>query len=89
MASSFARLKPGISIAEAHSCRKIIAARFASDYPKDNAGHSVTLTPLADTVVDANHQGEITLAGGVLMGVIGLVLLIACVSLAVLGRECY
>jgi putative ABC transport system permease protein len=82
LASSFARLKPGISIGEADASVKTIAAHLASEYPKDNAGRSVVLTPLADTVVGANQQGEITLAGGVLMGVVGLVLLIACVNLA-------
>ncbi len=44
---------------------RLIAAHLASEYPKDNAGRSVVLTPLADTVVGANQQGEITLAGGV------------------------
>jgi predicted permease len=82
LASSFARLKPGISIAEAEASLKTIAAHLASEYPKDNGGRSVVLTPLADTVVGANQQGEITLAGGALMGVVGLVLLIACVNLA-------
>jgi predicted permease len=80
--SSFARLKPGISMAEADASLRTIAAHLASEYPKDNAGRSVALTPLADTVVGVNQQGEFTLAGGVLMGVVGLVLLIACANLA-------
>jgi putative ABC transport system permease protein len=81
LASSFARLKPGISITEADASLKTIAAQLESEYPKDNAGRSVILTPLADTVV-GDQQSEITLAGGVLMGAVGLVLLIACVNLA-------
>lgn len=81
LASSVARLKPGISITEADASLKTIAAQLESEYSKDNAGRSVILTPLADTTV-GDQQSEITLAGGVLMGVVSLVLLIACANLA-------
>lgn len=81
LASSFARLKPGISITGADASLKTIAAQLEGEYSKDNAGRSVMLTPLADTTV-GDQQGEITLAGGVLMGVVSLVLLIACANLA-------
>src|SRR5713226_9651046 len=50
--------------------------------PTDNAGRSVALTPLAQAAVGVNNRGQITLAGGLMMGVVGLVLLIACVNLA-------
>lgn len=81
LVSSVARLKPGISITEADASLKTIAAQLESEYSKDNAGRSVILTPLADTTV-GDQQSEITLAGGVLMGVVSLVLLIACANLA-------
>lgn len=82
LASSFARLKPGVSIGQADASLKTIATHLESEYPKDNAGRSVTLTSLADAAVGANQQGQLSLAGGVMMGVVGLVLLIACVNLA-------
>src|SRR5260370_13994216 len=53
-----------------------------SAFPADNAGRSVALTPLAEAAVGVNQRGQITLAGGLMMGIVGLVLLIACVNLA-------
>ena len=82
LSRSFARLKPGVSMAEADASLKTIATHLESEYPKENAGRSVTLTPLADTAVGANARGQLTLAGGVMMAIVGLVLLIACVNLA-------
>jgi predicted permease len=82
LGQSFARLKPGVSRGEAEASIKTIATHLESEYPKDNAGRSVALTPLAQAAVGANQYGQLTLAGGVMMGVVGLVLLIACVNLA-------
>jgi putative ABC transport system permease protein len=42
----------------------------------------VALTPLADAAVGVNNRTQIVLAGGMMMGIVGLVLLIACVNLA-------
>jgi predicted permease len=77
-----ARLKPGMTLGAAEASLKTIATHLESEYPKDNAGRSVALTPLADAAVGANAHDQFTLAGGVMMGIVGLVLLIACVNLA-------
>lgn len=82
LAQSFARLKPGISIGAADASLKTIATHLEGEYPKDNAGRSVTLTPMAQAAVGANQHDQFALAGGVMMGIVGLVLLIACVNLA-------
>jgi putative ABC transport system permease protein len=82
LATSFARLKPGVSIGQADASLKTIATHLESEYPQDNAGRGVTLTPLADAAVGANQHEQLSLAGGVMMGIVGLVLLIACVNLA-------
>src|SRR5579864_9646324 len=79
---AYGRLRDGVSPAAAQAALKTVAAGLESAFPKDNAGRSVTLTPLAEAAVGANNRGQITLAGGVMMGVVGLVLLIACVNLA-------
>jgi predicted permease len=76
------RLKPGISLGSAEASLKIMASHLASEYSEDNAGRSIALTPLAEAAVGANNHAQITLAGGLMMGVVGLVLLIACVNLA-------
>lgn len=81
-AGVIARLKPGVSVGAAEASLKTLASHLESEYPKDNAGRSVALTPLAEAAVGANAYGQFTLAGGLMMGVVGLVLLIACVNLA-------
>jgi predicted permease len=78
----FGRLKPGIDIRQAEASLQTIAARLQSEYPKDNAGRSVVLTPLADTAVGANQHDQFALAGATMLVAVGLVLLIACANLA-------
>jgi putative ABC transport system permease protein len=87
------RLKDGVSSGSAEASLKTFASHLETTFPQDNAGRSVTLTPLAEAAVGANNNGQLTLIGGFMMGVVGLVLLIACVNLANLllaqaaGRE--
>ena len=76
------RLKPGIGLGPAEASLKTVASRLEAEYPKDNAGRSVALTPLADAAVGANQHDQVALAGTMMMTVVGLVLLIACVNLA-------
>jgi predicted permease len=78
----YGRLKEGVSLAAAEASLKTVAAGLETAYPRDNAGRSVALTPLAEAAVGANQRSQITLAGGLMMGIVGLVLLIACVNLA-------
>jgi predicted permease len=80
--TTFGRLKPGIDIQQAEASLKTIASRLQSEYPKDNAGRSVVLTPLADTAVGANNHDQFALAGATMLIAVGLVLLIACANLA-------
>jgi len=79
---SVGRLKPGVGQGPAEASLKTIASRLEAEYPKDNAGRSVALTPLADAAVGANQHDQMALAGTMMMTVVGLVLLIACVNLA-------
>ena len=76
------RLKDGVSIGEAEASLKTIASHLEREFPKDNASRSVALTPLSDAAVGVNARGQIVLAGGLMMGIVGLVLLIACANLA-------
>jgi predicted permease len=80
--ATFGRLKPGIDIQQAEVSLKTIASRLESEYPKDNGGRSVVLTPLADTAVGANNHDQFALAGATMLIAVGLVLLIACANLA-------
>ncbi len=78
----FGRLKDGVSMSEAEASLKTIASQLEKAFPKDNASRSVALTPLADAAVGVNNRGQLVLAGGLMMGIVGLVLLIACVNVA-------
>jgi len=80
--TAYARLKDGVSIASAEASLKTVASGLEAAFPKDNAGRSIALTPLAEAAVGVNQRGQLSLAGGLMMGVVGLVLLIACVNLA-------
>jgi putative ABC transport system permease protein len=79
---SFGRLKPGVTIREADAAVATIASRLETQFPKDNAGRSAVLSPLSDAVLGIDNHAQVTLAGDVLMAVVGLVLLIACLNLA-------
>jgi predicted permease len=76
------RLKPQVSVAEAQAAMKTVAAGLEKEYPRDNKGRTVELYPLNETALGINQRKQFSLAGGVLMAVVGLVLLIACVNLA-------
>jgi predicted permease len=76
------QLRSGVTLGGAEASLKTMASHLESAFPKDNASRSVALTPLADAAVGVNNRTQIVLAGGLMMGMVGLVLLIACVNLA-------
>ena len=67
---------------QAEASLKTIASQLEKDFPKDNGGRSIALTPLAEAAVGVNQHDQIALAGTMMMTVVGLVLLIACANLA-------
>jgi putative ABC transport system permease protein len=78
----FGRLKPGVTMAQANAALQAIAARLERDYPVPNKGRSVNLVPLAQTTINPNFRNGFVLAGGLLMTVVAIVLLIACANVA-------
>jgi predicted permease len=76
------RLKPQVSVGEARAAMKTIAVGLEKEYPRENKGRTIELYPLNESALGINQRKQFSLAGGVLMGVVGLVLLIACVNLA-------
>ncbi|HKB07252.1 MAG TPA: ABC transporter permease [Candidatus Polarisedimenticolia bacterium] len=76
------RLKPGVTIQQAEGSLRTIAARLEKEYPEPNKGRSVTLLPMAQATVNPNLRRLFVMAGGLLMTVVGLVLLIACANVA-------
>jgi predicted permease len=80
--SIIGRLKPGVSIAQAQSSLKVVAASLEKQYPEANQGRTVEIKSVSDSALGINQRTQFVRAGGVLMAVVALVLLIACVNLA-------
>ena len=71
------RVKPGVTLDQAHAQFDAIADRLAKQYPEDNDGWTFRMIPLRDFLV-----GEMKTPLLVLLGAVGLVLLIACANIA-------
>jgi predicted permease len=77
------RLKPGITIDRAQSSLNILATNLAATFPEANAGKGIAVAEL-----DQGRLGQPEATAGVenllgiLMGVVGFVLLIACLNVA-------
>jgi putative ABC transport system permease protein len=71
------KLKPGVTVQQARTEMKGIAARLEKTYPDTNRGETAVVTPLIDNLV-----GKYRTNLGLLLGAVGLVLLIACANLA-------
>jgi predicted permease len=76
------RLKPGVGLRQADAAMKTIASALEKQYPAANEGRTIEAALESDAALGINGRGQLVLAGGVMMGVVGLVLLIACVNLA-------
>jgi putative ABC transport system permease protein len=74
---SIARLKPGVTLAQARSEIAVVAARIAKQYPNDDPGMSGTVEPLGDYGLEHLRHTMLTL-----LAAVGIVLLIACVNVA-------
>jgi putative ABC transport system permease protein len=74
------RLKPGATSRQAEAELNAIAAQLARDFPKDNEGMAIALSPAG--LIGSRMRGPVIGYAGVLMAVVGLVLLLACANLA-------
>jgi len=71
-----ARLRPGVTLAQAQTELALIGRRLAAQYPKSNKGRTFIAQPLRPDV------GDVRSTLWLLLGAVSLVLLIACVNVA-------
>jgi predicted permease len=76
------RMKPGVDLRQVDAAMKTIASALEKQYPEANEGRTVDVALESDAALGINGRSQLVLAGSVMMGVVGLVLLIACVNLA-------
>ena len=74
---AIARLKPGVSLAQAQQDLHAIAITLQRDHPAEDGGLGVRLTPIREDLV-----GDVRGALLVIQGAVGLVLLIACANVS-------
>jgi putative ABC transport system permease protein len=72
-----ARLRAGVSLPQAQSEMKGLAAQLEKQYPDTNAGWTVIVDPMQQSAVQDVHAALL-----VLLGAVGFVLLIACANAA-------
>jgi len=70
-----ARLKPGVTVAQAKAEMEAISLDLERKYPQENAGWGATVIPLQELIV-----GDIRMSLLMLVGAVSLVLLIACAN---------
>ncbi|MGH9871746.1 MAG: ABC transporter permease [Pyrinomonadaceae bacterium] len=74
------RLKPDVSLAQAESALTAVTLQLGKEYPRENEGRGVRL--LTPGLFIPDIRNSVISFSSVLMGVVGLLLLLACVNLA-------
>lgn len=74
------RLKDGVNLVQAQASMTALGSQLEEEYRKDNEGRNVRLVPLLTARKDPGGNGQVALTTNALMGVAGIVLLIACAN---------
>ena len=78
-----ARLKPGVSVAQAQAPLQVIALRLAEEHPDTNKGFtSIQAIPERLARPEPDPDNTLPAVSGAFMGLAGLVLLVACFNIA-------
>jgi predicted permease len=82
MFAAVARLKPGLTLAQAEAGTQSLARELERQYPLENQGRRLRLMPITEASMDARTRSTVQRAGTVLMVISSLVLLIGCGNVA-------
>ena len=82
LAAMVARLKPGVTLAQAQASIHTLGIQLEKEYPKDNGGRNEMLVPIDQTNIPPQLRSVFLRAGTLMMLIVGLVLLIACANVA-------
>jgi predicted permease len=74
---ALARLKPGVTLAQAQAQMDLVSENIARAHPASNAGYGARVEPLLRALT-----GQVRFQLWLLLGAVGFVLLIACVNVA-------
>src|SRR5271163_126633 len=74
----FARMKPGVTVAQANADLNVVSRHIADVYPKSNKGWGASVEPLKNDFLDRDVHTALWL----LLGAVAFVLLIACANVA-------
>ena len=78
---SVGRLKPGITPEQAQASLVLIAKQLEEAYPTTNRNRTASVSAFADSS-DPSSRQQLSFVASLLMGVVGIVLLIACANVA-------
>jgi len=76
------RLKPGVDIPTAEADLGRISRQIEKAWPRQNIDRTAHLIPLAQATIEPTQRRNMLIAGTLLMGVVSLVLIIACANVA-------
>ena len=77
-----AKLREDVSVEQAQADVSAIGSRLAAEYPQDNEGRNFDVASLATATMAPEVRQVVLMASFLLMGIVGLVLLIACANVA-------
>jgi len=79
-----ARLRDGVTLSQAQAAMRILGARLAAEYPKEDPGLGIAVFASGDVRVHPQMDRLLAAVVSLLLVVVGLVLAIACSNLATL-----